>query len=204
MTRTIKTVVFDMDGVLCDYHVPTRIRALALATGVADQAIVDGIWHSGFEHAGDEGRMSAEQYLTGFFQAIGAPVDRALWVAARKAAMTPWPHMLDLARSVARQVPVAMLTNNGPLLKETLPDIYPDVVDIFGPMAFCSSEFGAAKPAARVFRGLLDQLGRAAGEVLFIDDLAENVAGAETVGIKAHQFLGEAGLRQWLGEHGLL
>ncbi|MSO75526.1 MAG: HAD family phosphatase [Alphaproteobacteria bacterium] len=203
MTPAIKTVVFDMDGVLCDYHVPTRIRALAQATGIADQAIIDGIWHSGFEQAGDEGRYGAEEYLAGFFRAIGAPVDRALWIAARKAAMTPWSHMLVLARRVALRVPVAMLTNNGPLLKETLPDIFPDVVDIFGPRAFCSSEFGAAKPAARVFWGLLDRLGRQPGEVLFIDDLEENVAGAEAVGIGAHRFTNEASLCRWLAEHGL-
>jgi 2-haloacid dehalogenase len=43
----------------------------------------------------------------------------------------------------------------------------------------------------------------APGETLFIDDNAANVAGAETVGLQAHHFIGRAELEVSLANWGL-
>jgi len=60
------------------------------------------------------------------------------------------------------------------------------------------------KPDAPIYHHALAQMGRAASEVLFVDDSAANVAGAEAVGLYAHRFTTPESLRAALTEHGIL
>ena len=56
------------------------------------------------------------------------------------------------------------------------------------------------KPHPELYRILLDRYGLEAGECVFIDDNAANVAGAEAVGIRGIRFEGEKLLREKLEE----
>ena len=61
-----------------------------------------------------------------------------------------------------------------------------------------SSAVGVCKPDPRIFALALRRFGAAAGDCLFIDDVAANVAGAKAAGIAAVQFTSAAALRQLL------
>ena len=65
------------------------------------------------------------------------------------------------------------------------------VTKYFDGMLF-SSEVKARKPSAAFFKAALDRFGAKPEECLFIDDLAENVAGAAKCGIKGLVFSGDA------------
>jgi putative hydrolase of the HAD superfamily len=71
-------------------------------------------------------------------------------------------------------------------------------------VAFSSCYVGLRKPDAPIYRRALDILGTPPGRVLFIDDRPENVAGAESVGIKGVRFTGEAALRSELKGLGVM
>lgn len=60
------------------------------------------------------------------------------------------------------------------------------------------------KPDAAIYRLALDRFGLEAGETVFIDDNAANVAGAGDVGLLALHFIGEPKLRRELSGLGLL
>jgi len=64
--------------------------------------------------------------------------------------------------------------------------------------AFSSCYLGLRKPEPAIFRRALDILGKPAERILFIDDRAENVAGALAAGFKAIRFTGAEALRQEL------
>ncbi|MCA0204261.1 MAG: HAD family phosphatase [Proteobacteria bacterium] len=51
-----------------------------------------------------------------------------------------------------------------------------------------SGQVGLLKPGAAIYHLLLERNGLAAGECLFVDDSAANVAGARAVGMAAHPF----------------
>ena len=59
---------------------------------------------------------------------------------------------------------------------------------------FYSCELGVAKPEAAYFHRVLADVDAAAGEVLFVDDSARNVAGARAVGLAAEQWHLDDGL----------
>ncbi len=62
-------------------------------------------------------------------------------------------------------------------------------------VSLSSCYLGLRKPDLAIFQRALDILGRPAERILFIDDRAENVAGAVQAGMKAIQFKNEMQLR---------
>ncbi|MGD0939160.1 MAG: HAD-IA family hydrolase [Terracidiphilus sp.] len=71
-------------------------------------------------------------------------------------------------------------------------------------VALSSCYLGLRKPDAAIYKHALDILGRPAERILFIDDRAGNVAGAQTQGMKAIQFESEETLRRELVSLGVL
>jgi putative hydrolase of the HAD superfamily len=71
-------------------------------------------------------------------------------------------------------------------------------------VAFSSCYVGLRKPDAPIYRRALDILGTPPERLLFIDDRPENVAGAESVGMKGVRFTGEEALRSELKSLGIM
>src|SRR6478672_8058078 len=72
--------------------------------------------------------------------------------------------------------------------------------------SFYSCELGQAKPDAGFFAAVLDRLGSAAPDVLFVDDQERNVVAARECGLVAEHWQiddGMASLRERLAAHGL-
>lgn len=192
-----------MDDVLCAYHVDIRIAALAEITGKAVDSIRASIWETDFLEQSDRGAYSAQAYLEEFGRRLDYPLSRAEWVAARKAAMPPFHDVLGLVGRVKKRLPVALLTNNDHLLGDTLDEVFPDLIPLFGDAIFVSARIGAAKPDAACFMHCCTALKVAATETFFTDDLVENVLGAKSAGLMAHHFDGYQGLVQALEAHGV-
>ena len=201
--KPIRQLLFDMDDVLCAYHVDIRIAALAEITGKAVDSIRASIWETDFLEQSDRGAYSAQAYLEEFGRRLDYPLSRAEWVAARKAAMPPFHDVLGLVGRVKKRLPVALLTNNDHLLGDTLDEVFPDLIPLFGDAIFVSARIGAAKPDAACFMHCCTALKVAATETFFTDDLVENVLGAKSAGLMAHHFDGYQGLVQALEAHGV-
>lgn len=192
-----------MDGVLCRYRLDARLEYLSRLSGRGAAEIRAAIWDSGFEGKADAGELSATAYLAGFGERIGMALTREQWVAARRAAMSPDPAMLDLVRRLGTRLPVALLTNNGFLLRETLPELAPELPPLFGDRLFIAAELGARKPDPAVYQRVAERLALPAGALLMVDDNSANAAGAVAAGWHGHQFTGMEGLLARLAELGI-
>jgi glucose-1-phosphatase len=199
----IKLVLFDMDDVFCVYDWHKRVRLLARVGGLPEAHIRAAIWESGFEDAADRGEIDAERYLAGFGMRAGLSLSRSGWATIRRATMTTDAAMLALAHALKRNVAVALLTNNGHLTFETMPELFPEMMPLFGDRLTVSAMFGTHKPDPAVFVRALERLGFSAGETLFIDDKAENAEGAVQAGLTGHHFTGIGSLRSHLERLGL-
>jgi len=200
----IRFVIFDMDGVLDRYDLGARLERLAAATGKSAEAIHAAIWKSGFEDAADAGQFSAEEYLKGFAERVGAPVSRAAWVAARRAGMHPNRDVLELAKRLKRRAGIAVLTNNGFLVKDSFDELFPELPPLFGERLHVAAEFGAKKPDPEVYRRLVARHVIEPGMAMMVDDKPENVEGAKAAGLAGCRFSGIDGLRRELRARGLL
>lgn len=196
-------VIFDMDGVLCRYDKSRRIAELTHFCDLAAGEIDARIWQSGFDEEGDAGHFTAEEYLAAFNHRLGAQISREQWFEASRAGLLPNGAVLAIARNLARQTKVAILTNNGPLLKDGFAQVFPQAAEIFGQNVFFSCGFKMIKPNAALFRAVTENLAVSPALALFSDDSERHVEGARSAGLQAHHFETADGLATWIESFGL-
>ena len=185
---TPRLVIFDMDDVLCHYDLGRRLRALSQISGKTPRDIRAAIWDSGFEDDADSGGYpDADVYLAEFSYRIGHTITRQQWIAARRESMIASFDVLTLAESIGEIARIAIFTNNGPIVKSSLDELFPEAAAIFKER-YCSYEFGTKKPDPQSFTKLLAKISVAPADTWFIDDKRSNVQGAQLAGMKAHHF----------------
>ena len=183
-----RLVIFDMDDVLCHYDLGRRLRALSQISGKTPRDIRAAIWDSGFEDDADSGGYpDANVYLAEFSYRIGHPITRQNWIAARRESMIPSGEVLALAEAIGKVSRLAIYTNNGPIVKSSLDELFPEAAAIFKER-YCSYEFGTKKPDPNSFTKLLTTIKISPADTWFIDDKRSNVQGAKLAGLKAHHF----------------
>ncbi len=109
-----------------------------------------------------------------------------------------------MVASVARQRPVAVLTNNGPLMAQAIPRIIPALFPALENRVLCSGMLGGRKPQVDVYAQALARLGARAAATLFVDDLFVNVQGARRAGLHADTVRDARSMRRVLVRYGLL
>ncbi len=200
----IDTVIFDLDGVLCEYNLRVRLEALSDISGRPTAEIRRDLWDSGFEEDADTGRYpDADDYLKEFGDRLKFPVTREQWIEARRRSMRPYDGMLQIVAGLKRSKTVAILTNNVPLLRETLPQVFAPAIGLFGDHIYFSCDFGIGKPDPELFRQVASRCGANVQGCLFTDDMLINVKGARDAGMQGIHFTGETAFRDRLSRAGM-
>jgi HAD superfamily hydrolase (TIGR01509 family) len=202
--RPFDLIVFDLDETLVDFVPARRLEYLANLTGLAPERIHASIWGSDFEHSAEQGAYaSGDAYLAGFNEHLGFELTRDQWIAARRAAMRVRHDVLALATELRQHFELALLTNNGALLRESLPVLVPEICTLIHRL-HASCDFGARKPDPEVFTRLVRRYGIAPARALFIDDHQEFVVGARDAGLATIHFQSADQLRASLRAMGCL
>jgi len=93
--------------------------------------------------------------------------------------------LLAFARSIKPRCRLGVISNAWPETREAIqPWINRDTFDVI----VYSCEEGVCKPDPEIYRRALERLSVAPEEAVFIDDKADNVAGARAAGLKALQY----------------
>lgn len=193
-TVVLDAVAFDvMDTVVRD---PFR-EALEAATG-RPSAEVLAARERGAYPAFERGELSERDYWAAYRRG-GVVVDVPVFHRYRRAGYAWIAGMRALLAGLDGVVVRAAATNY-PLWIDELAD---RVLIGWFDRIVASHHLGVRKPAPGFYRGLLAELGLAAGRVLFVDDRKENVEGARAAGLHAHRFVGVADLRRRLQVEGV-
>lgn len=200
----IDLVLFDLDDVLVDYSHEVRCRTLGERIGRDAETVRAALFGSGLETEADLGRIDPEGVARVLSETLATPVTVADCVAARAAAMAPRPALLDIVETLAARCRLAILTNNGLMVRDHFASLCPPFAPYFDGSVHCSAMYGVAKPDPTVFAHCAEALGVAPSRVLFIDDKPGNAAGAVRAGMSGHHYQHIAGLRSALAAHHLL
>lgn len=199
----LELLLLDFDGVLARYERSLRCAYLAQVADCPPAHVMQVLFSSGLELAYDSGTLDTDAYLRSLGNGLGAPIDEATWIEARIAACRPDPRILAMVAAVARHCPVAILTNNGPLMAQAIPRIVPELSPILEGRVLCSGMLGGRKPQVGVYARALERLGAHASKTLFVDDLFVNVQGARRAGLHADTVRDARSMRRVLTRYGL-
>jgi glucose-1-phosphatase len=184
MQTPISTILFDLGGVVCRFHPERRLRALASACGLAEAEVQARVWDSGFDRDCDRGRYTAQQVYHRIQEILGLTVGYEEFGRMWALAFAPDPAVLALVDVLRTCVHIGLLTDNGPVLRDALSTLFPDISRRFEPLLF-SCELGALKPTGELFAVVLQHLKRRAAQVLLVDDSPGVVEAAIAYGLHA-------------------
>lgn len=199
---TIQVALFDLGGVVCRFRPDRRLAALARASGLTEGEVHARIWGSGLDERCDRGEYDAAGAHRAIGEALSLALDRRALQVLWTLAFEPDPAVLSIVDGVREAVPTGLLTDNGPLLLESMPGLLPEVARRFD-WLFFSCALGARKPSAELFGQVVARTGCPPGALLLIDDSAPNVAGAIACGLQACLYTEPRALARELGARGL-
>ena len=196
-------MVFDIGGVLVDWD-PRFLYERLIPAGEALDAFVRDVvtpeWH--FQH--DVGRPFAETSveLTARFPHHAELI--AAWGPRFNESNRALISGMDdlLAELDEAGVPLFAITNFSGEFWPGFRAKYPALFDRFHAVLVSGDE-GLVKPDAAIYRLAMERFGITAAEAVFVDDRADNVAGAEAVGMTGLVFTDADALRRSLRELGL-
>lgn len=200
----LRAVVFDYGMVLSGLPDAKAHAELLRITGLSHEAFEALYWVD--RHAYDRGDLNG---LT-FWQKLVS--DAALDLAPHDIhALNRWdarmwttsnPQMLAWHQALkAHGLKTAILSNMGDTVMESIAEEFAWIEDF--DLLIWSYQHRMAKPEPAIYELLLDKLGTAPDETLFLDDKLENIEAARQLGIVGLQFSTVEKLRQDLISTGL-
>ncbi|EXJ85862.1 hypothetical protein A1O1_06231 [Capronia coronata CBS 617.96] len=190
----IPALIFDIGDVLCNWTAPV---ALPIAPAMLHRFRKTRFWYEydlGMITQNECYGLLAEQYSVSSSD-IAQAFDKA------RDSLSPNYTVFEIIKGLKARYQATLKTylmSNIPAaewkaLKEN-PDFDWSLFDGF----FTSSAAGMCKPELRFYRHVLRQVGMKPTEVVLVDDNAENVLAARSIGIKSFRFRGSEGLDRFL------
>ncbi len=185
-----KALIFDMGGVLVDLDIEDCKRAFKEDLGYYRiDEIIDPCHQKGIYGDLEEGLISPEEFRNAVLAesrqgALPEDVDKAMWHIL----VGIEPYKADLLKRLSESYELYMLSNNNgiclPRSREIFADAGVPLDDIFRKCYF-SFEMKALKPSEAFYKAVMEDIGLAKEDMLFIDDSQKNVDGALAAGLPA-------------------
>jgi putative hydrolase of the HAD superfamily len=198
----IKTIIFDLGGVLIDVDMNRcfhNIKALGVdvdsltktssESNVPVSTVCEGVTISGALHEYQIGKIPTDKFIT-MIQQISTPgTTRQQVLDAWNSCLLTLPkYKLDFVKQLRNEgYATYLLSNtNDAHWKYILETSFPEPAENYFDKLFLSQEMGMAKPNPEIYAEVLRQISTPADECLFIDDSSANCKAAETLGIHTY------------------
>lgn len=178
---TIRALFWDVGGVLLSNAWDHEERDLAVERFLLNKTEFESR-HKELAPAFEEGKLTLDDYVERVVFCQERTFSREDFKQFMFSLSRPKPQALELAQELSSKYAMATVNNESRELNQYRIQQF-KLAESFH--LFVSSCFvGIRKPDERIYRLALDLTQNAAEECCFIDDRAENLAGAEKVGLK--------------------
>lgn len=183
----IKTVIFDLGGVLVRTEDPRPREELARKYQLSYQQLSDMIYRSESGIRAMVGEITTEEHWENIHQTIGLQDDsmqafeKKFWGGDQLDET-----LIALIAGLREEYTTALLSNAWDNLRRLLVELW-DIEEVFDHI-FISAEIGLAKPDPSIYQYVIRTLGHSPSEMVFLDDFPENVAAARESGMNAIHF----------------
>jgi glucose-1-phosphatase len=194
--------LFDLGGVLLEIDWQRAFTAWAAAAGMPPEAVAARFTFDENYAAHERGEIGAAEYFASLRRSLGIELSDAQFLAGWNAIIVrEIPGVRALLGAAAGRRPLYLFSNTGQTHRAHWQPQYRELLRPFSEV-FLSCEIGLRKPDPEAFAFVVGRIGVPAERILFLDDTAENVAGARAAGLRAFQVHSPAELAAALGLSG--
>ncbi len=188
MKKIIKTIFFDIGGVLIDINFKRTAQFLADCTDLTVKEIESSFPREAHDNY-EKGILSDRDFFLAFKESLPQPCclkESDFW-RAWKLLLGKETEVVKLLRKLKRNYSVWLLSNTNPKhINDEIEKKYsfPKLVD----GAIYSFNVGCRKPEKEIYIKAAHRTNSVPEECLFIDDLSENIESAKRIGFLSIQF----------------
>jgi len=182
----IKAVVFDYGQVICFPQDPKTIDRIADLAGVERERFEPFLW--GLRGEYDRGTITAKEYYRNIISSLDIKLDDNTIDKMIETDLTSWknidPQTVALMEDVKKAGYILGILSNMPhdfltWARKNIPVFSLPHLGLF------SCEVNLIKPEKAIYQKLLSMLGIESNELVFFDDIEENIRSARELGIEA-------------------
>lgn len=186
----IKTIIFDLGGVIIDLDFKRTPEAFSQLTGWKYEDIYQMYFEPGLLQDYEKGLMSDQELRTGINKLFGTQLTNAQIDEAWCAMLGPIPKArLDFMNGLRKKYRVLVLSNTNAIhvtaFNQTIKEVSgEDSLEAFADEVYFSHELNMRKPDLEIYKEILKRSNQKAEECLFLDDTPHNLEGAAQLGIR--------------------
>ena len=181
----VTALLFDLGGVLIEADFDRAIQAWSASAGVEAETIGARFVHQECDEMHERGEVNFGEYCDFLRRSLGVELTdaefEAGWISIYVGEM---PNVRGIIERLRSSYSLFAFTNTNATHQAVWSTRFEDLLKPFSGI-FVSCEMGLRKPEHAAFEDVIRRIGVPRGEVLFLDDLQENVAAAVNIGLQS-------------------
>ena len=200
----IKTIFFDIGGVLIDIHPERTYQYLSDSADVEVSMVKESFpWDAHDQY--ERGVMNNEDWFITYKESLPQPccLKRSDFWNAWKLLLGEEKNTVNILEALNKQYSIWLLSNTNPKhIQDEIEKryLFPSLVN----GAVYSFDVGVRKPEKEIYEIAMQRANANPQECLFIDDLLENIQAAKQIGIEGVHFISSEQLKQELVRLGII
>lgn len=188
---SIRNIIFDLGDVIINIDVPRAAQSFASLVGRDAMEVSDLFREGELFRRFETGHMDAAGFRSYVRELLGNPSweDEIVDTAWNSLLLDIPAERIALIKELGKRYRLFLLSNTSCIHIEAVNRILHEATgvekldDLFERL-FLSYEMGVMKPHPEIYEQVLKEAGLSAHETLFLDDNADNIRGADAVGIQ--------------------
>ena len=200
----IKTIFFDIGGVLIDIHPERTYQYLSDSADVEVSMVKESFpWDAHDQY--ERGIMNNDDWFITYKESLPQPccLKRSDFWNAWKLLLGEEKNTVNILEALNKQYSIWLLSNTNPKhIQDEIEKryLFPSLVN----GAVYSFDVGVRKPEKEIYEIAMQRANANPQECLFIDDLLENIQAAKQIGIEGVHFISSEQLKQELVHLGII
>jgi len=180
-------LLFDLGRVVLDLDFSRTLRLWSSHAGCEPARLMERFSRDELYKRHERGEISDQVFFTGLRSSLGIDISDAQFLDGWNAIFVgEIPGMRQLLARAARGLPLYAFSNTNVPHVEYFSTEFSGLLSHFREI-FVSSKIGLRKPDAEAYDHVVKAIGLPPHRIVFFDDLAENIAGAQACGLTAVQ-----------------
>ena len=200
-TDSIQTIFLDLGNVLIWYDPMPAIRYFSKYTSVPAGEIFPIIKKAGLPELYEEGRITTEEFFEGIRKLTGCRLTLDNFQVIWEDMFSVNPFMEKMVKKLKGSYPLILLSNTNDMHFPYIRNKFP-LIRLMDELVL-SYKIGFVKPKKEIYLAALDVACAEPDRCLFIDDMEENIRGAQGVGIKTIHYTTDEEVARGLADFGI-